>query len=215
MPKVLEKQDDMMRVPIDLAHRLSQWHGSMSDPIYAVSSNGLAKRKVPRSVFMRAYDNMTQNRDDPRLDEHHVECVEICFQMQSELGIVPECDTERAIVSSMSRIVWSMAWADQAEEEDVRFYPQVQLDAIAPGTPKRCYDECLNLLREACEDEGYTISEFIAAHKPDGMGLYDFGYEVAMAATGSGGGDIDFRTKDGGMYGWFLEANYFDFKDSW
>jgi len=216
MSELLEEQDDpLMSVPRDLACRLSDWHISMWDPVYAVSSSGLAGSQVHRSRFMAAYEGMVSRRDDPDRSEYHEECVEICAQMASELGIVNKEDIEHTIVSSMSRIVWTMAWTSQAEEEGVQFYPQAQLEHIAPSTPRKCYDACLEVMREACKSQGYALSDFIAAHKPEDMNLYDFGYEVAMASTGSGGGDITFRTKDGGWYDWHLETYYFDFKDEW
>ena len=45
--------EQLIEIPMEMALRLSDWHSSMYDPVYAVSSSGLARRAVPREVFER------------------------------------------------------------------------------------------------------------------------------------------------------------------
>jgi hypothetical protein len=194
-------EETKISIPKHLALRLSSWHGSMGDPIYAVSSTGYAGYPIPISVFRRALDGIDSLRGHPDTSENHEDLEDLYFAMKSQLG--EEGDgLEETITRAMARTIWAIAWADEndrrVEEEDAKseYGSGDQLVHVAPDTPKRVHEHCQKVLRETLEKHQLGLTDFVAAHKEEGMTVHDFGHEVAMASHGIGGelpfDDIDF-----------------------
>jgi len=202
---------EKITVPHDLALRLTGWHSSMYDPIYAVSSSGIAKAPVPREVFEAALARIANLFENPSHVEEHVEELrEIQLQMQGVLGQVKEAAQIReSVARCMARTYWAMAWADEAE----RSHDEVNLSGcdifhIAPETPHRALEMAYKDLERFEEYAGKGILEI---YKPyaERMNAFDFGYEVACGMTGSGGGELGLDTPYG------ESPDYYEFADEW
>lgn len=195
-------------IPHDLALRLSHWHSSMHDPIYAVGSCGLAKRPVPQDVFERALDRI---EGDLANKEHFLdskaELEEISFQMRAIIGKVQEDrELRRCIARSMARTYWALVWADEAERrDDVELFMGCNFTEIAPQTPQRAFDAALEDIATLEKDHGKPLRELFEPYEK--MGPYDFGHELAMSVSGYGG-DLDLKTH-------YTELDYYNFSDEW
>ncbi len=205
----MQTKQDEITVPIDLARRLTGWHSSMHDPVYAVSSSGLAKRPVPREIFEAALANIVKDVDHPAHAEHVAEIREIQLQMQGVLGQVKDGEIREAIARCTARTYWAMAWADEAEEN----HDEVNLSGcdifnVAPETPKRALEAAYKDIKRFEEHAGKSIAEIYAPYA-DRMTAFDFGYEVASNMTGSGGGELSLDTPWGEM------PDYYEFADKW
>lgn len=193
-----------------LALRLSDWHTSMSDPVYAVSSSGLAKRRVPREVFEAAMENIQTAAADPE-HESRSSAVEIFAEMRAILGLVEPDQVATTIALGLSRTLWVVAWSDEAAEQG-ESTSGLQLMHAAPGTPASCLNKANELLAEILVENKFTAEEFFRPWKFDVGNEYDFGHELAAAMLGFG--DLDFE-KFGGPWIPSIEISYYDFKDEW
>lgn len=212
---MVDEEEAKVSVPRHLALRLSAWHGSMGDPIYAVSSNGIAGYAVPISVFRRALDGIDSLRGLPTTSDNHEDLEDLYFAMKSQLGEEGN-GLEETITRAMARTIWAIAWADEndrrVEEEGAKgeYGPGDELVHVAPDTPKSVHEHCQKVLRETLEEHKLGLSDFVAKHKEDGMTVHDFGHEVAMASHGLGGGlsfdGIDFA---------YNETYYAQFAYTW
>jgi hypothetical protein len=184
--------EEKITVPGDLAARLTGWHSSMYDPVYAVSSNGLAKHSVPRKVFEDALHNMEACKDNPNHKDHQQEVAEICAAMQSILG--QDVEFRKAIVNAMARYLWSSAWADRAESEGWDVSLGGEITHLAPETHPEAVKYAEDKLAEFEELNKKTIGDIFAAYEnpPD---AYEFGGQLASALLGYGIYDIgDYET---------------------
>lgn len=195
-------------VPNDLALRLSHWHSSMYDPIYAVGSCGLARHPVTLDTFEGALDRI----EDCLADKEHfldskAELEEISFQMRAIIGKIQEGqELRKCIARSMARTYWALVWADEAERrDDVELFMGCNFYEIAPQTPQRAFDAALEDLGTLEKDHGKPLQELFAPYEK--MGPYDFGHELAMSISGYGG-DIDLKTH-------YTELDYYNFADEW
>ena len=207
-------EEEQIKVPHDLALRLSSWHSSMGDPIYAVSSCGSAKRPVPRDVFERALANIDKCRIDPRQDENPEELEEISCYMRAVLG--DNAELEEIVTRGFARTLWTLAWASEAEEQAEKNGEQpypcgCQLTHIAPETPKRVHAYVAERLRLLKEKNKISISDLFARYKNEVDNSYDFGHELAMAMSETGG-EIHFEG-DGYKLP-YCETYYYEFADT-
>ena len=207
----MQTQQDEIEVPMDLARRLTGWHSSMGDPVYAVSSSGLANRPVPRETFEAALANIVKHVNHPAHAENNMaEIREIQLQMKGILGQVKDdAELREAIARCMARTYWAMAWADEAEEnhEEVNL-SGVDIFHVAPETPKRALEGAYKDIEGYEKHAGKTIVEIYAPYASH-MTPFDFGYEVASSLTGSGGGELSLDTPYGEM------PDYYQFADKW
>lgn len=207
-------EEDQIIVPIYLASRLSSWHSSMHDPVYAVSSCGSAKRPVPRDVFERALANIEKCLADPHQAENLEELKEISSHMKSVLH--HDAELEEVVTRGFARTLWALAWASeseqQAEDGDASaHYPAgSQLLTIAPGTPESVYTYCAERVSLLKQENKVSISELIERYKDEFETAYDFGHELAMSMSGHGG-EIDFEG-DGYKLP-YCETYYYEFAD--
>ena len=188
---------------MDLALRLSHWHSSMHDPVYAVSSSGLAKRGVPVEIFEAAIDKMQQSRKHESHAAHLAEIDEIVLQMKAQLGQVE--DLRECVARAMSRTYWAMAWADEAEEHGVSL-GGCQLLSVAPQTP----DKALRLaFEEIITLEGHTVKTLEQLYEPyEKTNPYNFGHELAMGMSGHDN-DLDIDMPFGSA------PDYYDLANEW
>lgn len=193
-----------------LALRLSDWHTSMSDPVYAVSSSGLANRRVPREVFEAAMGNMQAAAADPE-HESRSSAVEIFAEMRAILGLVEPEQVATTIALSLSRTLWASVWGDEAEEQG-ESTSGLQLIHAAPDTPASCLNKANELLAEILVENKFTAEEFFMSWKFDVGNEYNFGDELAAAMLGFS--DLDFE-KFGGPWIPSIEIGYYDFKKEW
>lgn len=206
----MSESEQVISIPFYLAERLSQWHSSMGDPVYAVSSSGLAKRPVPRSVFERATENMRKNSIDPRLEEHKNDAHDIYMSMKSMLGRLSGEELLEAVVVSCASTLWALAWANEADERGVQYS---QAMVAAPSTPDSAVKKARELVSEFLSmNEGLTLD---ALHDrfynlaPEASAL---GHELAMGFSGAGG---DLPLYENGYKEPRCEAYYYDFMDEW
>lgn len=201
----MQTQPDEVRVPMDLALRLTGWHSSMHDPIYAVSSSGIAKHPVPREIFDAALLRIQQDAASPtHIEEHAEELEEIRNQMQAVIGKIEIDKVRDCIARAMARSYWAMAWADEAEKHDVNL-GGCQLLHVAPETPKRALAAAYADIEALEKHFDKTIADLYEPYKD--FNPYDFGHELAMSVSGAGG-DLDIETH-------YSEVNYYDFADEW
>lgn len=204
---------EKITVPHDLALRLTGWHSSMYDPIYAVSSSGLAKAAVRRETFEAALSSISESVKNPSHVEDHVEELrEIELQMKGVLGQVKEAEEiHESIARCMARTYWAMAWGDEAEEnhsEDVNL-SGCDVFHMAPETPLRALEMAHADIKRYEAKAGKGITEIYAPYA-ERMNAFDFGYEVASAMVGSGGGELcDLDTP------WGESPQYWDLADEW
>lgn len=197
-------KEERIDVPMDLALRLSQWHSSMHDPVYAVSSSGLAKHAVPLEIFEGALNNMQQSRLHESHAQHLAEIDEIVLQMEAQLGRVE--NFRECVARSMSRTYWAIAWADEAEERDVSL-SQRELLEVAPQTPEKALHHAFEEIETLEKHTKKSLEELYEPYKA--MNPYDFGHEVATLMMGLGCSDLDIDAPYGSA------PNYFDFADKW
>ncbi len=199
------QEERRIDVPHDLALRLSHWHSSMGDPVYAVSSSGLAKRSVPIETFEAALSNMETSRD---YDESHVrhitEIDEIVMQMKAQLGQVD--NLRKCISRAMARSYWAIAWADEADERGFSYAGRDVLE-VAPQTPVKAIRYAFEEIATLEKHAGKTLEELYKPHHK--MNPYDFGHEIAVSMMGLGCSNIDLDTPYGSA------PNHFDFVDEW
>ena len=196
-------KEERVVVPMDLALRLSQWHSSMHDPVYAVSSSGIAKHAVPLEIFEAAIDKMQTSRKHESHAAHLAEIDEIVLQMKAQLGQIE--NLRECVARAMSRTYWAMAWADEAERREVSL-GGCQLLSVAPQTP----DKALRLaFEEIITLEGHTGKTLERLYEPyEKTNPYDFGHELAMAMSGHDN-DLDIDTP-------FSSApDYYDLANEW
>ena len=171
----------MIRVPADLGMRLTDWHSSMHDPVYAVSSSTLAKRPVPESIFRRALSNMETSLEHPAHEEHRQEIREIVSAMKAVLG---ESEARETIINAMARYLWACAWADVVEERGGSIGMGADATHVAPETPPEAVEHAKNLLEEFEEMNKTTLEKVLENEKPDD--IYDFGGCMAGNFLGYG-----------------------------
>jgi hypothetical protein len=206
----MQEEQEKVHVPMDLAQRLTGWHSSMHDPIYAVSSSGIAKHPVPREIFENALANIVRDIMHPAQTEHVEELREIQLQMQGVLGQVKnDAEIRESVARCMARTYWAMAWADEAEEN----HEEINLSGcdifhIAPETPKRALEMAYKDLKCFEEHIGKGIVEIYEPYAKR-MSAFDFGYEVASGMTGSGGGELSLDTP------WGETPYYYDLTNEW
>ncbi len=206
----MQNTNEEITVPMDLARRLTGWHSSMYDPVYAVSSSRLAKHPVPRETFEAALANIVKDIDHPAHAEHIEEIREIQLQMQGVLGQVEDGEIREAIARCMARTYWAMSWADEVEENhsDEVNLSGCDIFDIAPETPVTALELAYEDIKLYEEREGKTIAEIYAPYA-ERITAFDFGYEVACSFTGSGGGELSLRTPYGET------PCYYDLVDKW
>jgi len=213
--------EETVDIPKDLALRLSDWHSSMGDPIYAVSSNGLAGVPVPREVVMRALNGLEQicvaRRNDPcvagRDDPHYITAVEILSAMKCLLGLVKGGGFEH-VALGMSRTLWASAWASEAEEQGRSdILSGMDILYAAPPTPKECLKVCsyalMDILRARPE---ISLMEIRNIWETDTTSAYDFGHELVkdlMEIEGC----VDLEEE--GFIRPSIPTHYYEFKDEW
>lgn len=195
----------VVMVPRHLALRLSHWHTGM-DAVYAIFSSGFAGKVVRLEVFDRALHLMEMHARDPE-DEHSTEAREIVFAMKALIGRIDESEMREAIVRAMARTLWSEAWAREAEEHGHVLSGDVC--ELAPQTPDLAYRRCDCLMTQLLERNHITLPDFIEKYKPHCPNLDNFGHELIMAITGSGG-ELDFKERLP-----YCEINYYDLADEW
>ena len=199
-----------IRVSSWLALRLSDWHASMYDPVYAVSSSGLAKRPVPRDIFEAALANMEASAEDPE-HESRSSAAEISAEMRSILGTVEPEEVFDTVALSLSRTLWVLAWSDEAEEQGESLSGQ-QLMHSAPDTPEKCLVRSKELLNKIIAENKITIDELLKHFENELDNGYDLGHELALSMTGSG--ELDFGG-EGSPWIPLLGFDYYDFADEW
>ena len=169
---MMETQDEKILCPTDLGMRLSNWHSSMHDPVYAVSSSTLAKRSVPRELFQRALNNMERSRDAEK-HEYRVEAAEICMAMESVLG---QCsDLRKTVVAAIARYIWSEAWGTEMDERGT-MPMSCELAEAAPETHPKALECAEQLLSELESENKMSIEEISAAEDFD---PYELGGQLA------------------------------------
>jgi hypothetical protein len=203
---------DQIQIPNELALRLSDWHSSMHDPVYAVSSSGLAKRPVPREVFERALAGMEANAVSEGTSEFHAGAREIVAAMKGILGTTESDELFESVAMGISRTVWAMAWGDEAERHDVSL-SGCNLTHVAPDTPRSCLEACKASLTRVVQDSGRTIGELYEMYRSEYPNPYDLGHEIAMAMTGCGG-EIDLE-RDGWEMPTYFEVDYYNYAHEW
>jgi len=193
-------------VPKHLALRLSDWHASMQDPVYAVSSSGLAGNAVPLEVFDRALYLMEMHARDLE-EEHATEAREIVLAMSSLIGRVESGEMRETIVRAMARTLWAEAWAREAEEHGHALSGDVI--ALAPDTPDLAYRRCDCLITQLLERNHITLPDFIEKYKPLCQNLDDLGHELILSITGIGG-ELDIKERLP-----YCDICYYDLADEW
>jgi len=208
-----------IKVPMALAQRLTGWHSNMRDPIYAVSSSGLAKRTVPRDIFVSALANIESNiaSGEKHHKEHLNELREIALEMKGVLGSTEGGELREAIVRGMARTLWALAWASEAEQqEDSPSLSGCDITHIAPETPEKARRACDDAITQFLETNDISLRDFYDKYKDKGLyrsspfSPYDFGHEVIMSFTGYGG-DFSFREYKKP----YIEAYYYEYADEW
>ncbi len=172
-------QEELVVVPMDLALRLSHWHSSMHDRVYAVSSSGVAWRAVPLDIFEAAIDKMQTSRKHESHADHFAEIDEIVLQMKAQLGQVE--DVRECVARAMSRTYWAMAWADEAEERGVSL-GGCQLLSVAPQTPDKALCVAFEQIVTLEKHTGKTLEDLYEPYNKTNP--YDFGHERAMGMSG-------------------------------
>lgn len=186
----MEDEERKIHVPSDLGMRLTDWHSSMYDPVYAVSSSTLAKRPVPESTFRGALVNMEACLDHPAHAEHQQEVKEIVSAMRAVLG---EAEVRQTIINAMARFLWAISWGDEMECRDKGVGNGADITHVAPQTPPEALEHAKNLLEEFEELNSTTIEKVIENEKPENV--YDFGGCMADNFLGLGGDPIgDYET---------------------
>lgn len=183
----------------------------MHDPVYAVSSSGLANRPVPREIFEAAMENMQASAADPE-HESRSSAVEIFAEMRAILGLVEPDQVATTIALGLSRTLWASAWGDEAEEQG-ESTSGLQLIHAAPYTPASCLNKANELLAEILVENKSTAEEFFRPWKDEVGNEYDFGHELAAAMLGFG--DLDFEKFGDPWIPSCAEANYYEFKGEW
>jgi len=211
-----------IQVPNALALRLSDWHRSMRDPIYAVSSSGIANRPVPKGIFEAALLEIERNAVDERHKDYINELREIALDMKGVLGKTEDSELREAIVRGMARTLWALCWADEAErrfndgEDDECSLSGCDIAHIAPETPESVRRACDDAITQFLETNEISLREFYDEYKDQGCYRttpytpYDFGHEVIMSFAGYGG-DFSFREYKKP----YLEVFYFHYVDKW
>ncbi len=193
-----------------LALQLSYWHSSQNDPVYAVSSSGLAKRPVPRDVFENALANMESNAEDPE-GEYHSSAVEICHAMKALLGTVEPSELFDTVARSCSRTLWSVAWYDEADERG-ELRGGCDILSAAPETPASALKTSNRLIQEFLDKNSLTLERVIEEFKSEAENPHDFGHEFACALLQTGD-SIDFDERGRKLP--YYESYYYEFKDEW
>lgn len=168
-----------MRVPMDLALRLTGWHSSMYDPIYSISSCTIAGEEVYEVTFRRALANMEGALGHESLDEHQQEIKEIVSAMKALLG---ESEVRQTILNAMGRYLWASAWADVMEERGDP--PRGEITHMAPETPPQAVEYAKSLLEKFEEMNNTTIEKVVESERPDD--IYNYGGLVAGNFLGYG-----------------------------
>ncbi len=178
-------------VPHDLALRLSDWHSSMHDPVYAVSSSGMAKRAVPRSVFEAALANMESVK---YREEYPQSIEEISLAMRAILG--ESVDVRKTIIHAMARYLWADAWATRVEEGEDGFAEislgGQELTHAAPETSPAAMQFATEMIEKFETLNSKTIEEIFAAER-NPLDAYEYGGCLAGSFLGHG---IDFDIGD-------------------
>lgn len=175
-----ETQEKKINVPMDLALRLSDWHSSMWDPVYAVSSSGIAKSPVSEERFRAALDNMEASSLHPAHVEHKQEIEEIVAAMKALLG---EADAREAIILAMARYFWTDNWVWRAEDEGWDIPAGCEYTHIAPET----HPEAVGYARGIAEQvEAFNDLPVEKLFERDGNGIdaYEFGGQLAAKCLG-------------------------------
>ena len=179
-------EEKMIRIPMDLASRLTGWHSSMYDPIYSISSCAIAGEKVYEVTFRRALANMESCRGQENTKENWQEVEEIVCAMKSLLG---ECEIRKTIIHAMARYFWSSAWADKVEDDeyegDEKMYPGGEITHLAPDTSEGTVAFASKILSKFEEMNGKKIEEIFAA-EVDFPDAYEYGGLIAGACLGHG-----------------------------
>jgi len=175
----METEEQEIKVPADLGMRLTDWHSSMWDPVYAVSSSTLAKRPVPTSVFRDALANMESCLGSPGHEEHQQEVREIVSAMKSVLG---EAETRETVINAMARYFWAASWADEMEERGDSVCGEIT--HMAPATPDEAVALAKKKLEKFEEINGKTLEQVIKAERPSD--IYDYGGLMAGNFLGYG-----------------------------
>jgi len=205
--------EETVYIPKDLALRLSNWHSSMGDPIYAVSSNGLAGVPVPKEVAMRALNGLEQICATHHGDPYRITAVEMLSAMKCLLGLVKGGGFEH-VALGMSRTLWAYAWASEAEEQGRSdLLSGKDILYVAPPTPK----ECLKVCSFALMDILNAFPETSLLHirniwKTDTESAYEFGHELVkdlMEIEGC----VDLEEE--GFIRPSIPTHYYEFKDEW
>jgi len=174
-----EDSDRKIRVPADLGMRLTDWHSSMYDPIYSISSCTIAGEMVYESTFRRALANMEGAIGHEAHEEHQQEVLEIVAAMKAVLG---ESEIRTTIINAMARYLWASAWADVMEERGDP--PRGEVTHLAPTTPPQAVEHARNLLEKFEKLNDTTIEKVVESEKPDDV--YDYGGVVAGNFLGFG-----------------------------
>ncbi len=195
-------------VPHDLALRLSHWHSSMYDPIYAVSSCGLAKEEVEKDTFTLALTSLVHDSQKPEFSNHKNELQEIICQMRSCLETFHE-DFAECVGRAMARCFFAMAWADEAEQREDSDSPGMGVDIIeaAPQTPESALEEARSHILTLESMHQKSLRE-IYQDFCEKLSPYDFGHELALSITGNDNRLRRLKTQ-------YQTYDFYDFCDTW